>query len=181
MNLLESILSAQNGDLVRQIATKLQLDEDQARSAMGALVPALGQGISRNASSSKGLDDLVGALARGNHGRYLDEPAVVADTAAVDEGNRILGHVFGDKAVSREVASRAANTTGIDSSILKQMLPMLATVAMGAMAKQGVGNAAASSDAADGGLGGMLTSFLDADKDGSVLDDVMGMASKFLR
>ena len=68
---------------------------------MAALVPALGQGISRNASSPQGLDDLVGALARGNHGRYLDEPAVVADTAAVDEGNHILGHVFGDGFVRR--------------------------------------------------------------------------------
>ena len=30
-----------------------------------------------------------------------------------------------------------------------------------------------------GGGGGLLTQFLDADRDGSALDDVLGMAKKF--
>jgi hypothetical protein len=182
MNLLETILNAQNGDVVKQVASNFQLDETQARSAMAALVPALGQGITRNASSAQGLDELIGALARGNHSRYIEEPAAALDQGAVADGNNILGHVFGSKDVSRQVASRAADSTGIDSSILKQMLPMLASVAMGAMSKQGFAGGSAASQAGGGSdLGSLLTGFLDADKDGSILDDVMGMASKFLR
>jgi hypothetical protein len=65
------------------------------------------------------------------------------------------------------------------------MLPLLASAAMGAMAKNGLG---ASAQAAgqlppgqDSGLSDMLSSFLDADKDGSVIDDVLDMANRFLR
>lgn len=186
MNMLDMILNAQNGDLVRQVAKNFQLDEGQARSAVGALVPALGRGIGRNASSPQGLEDLIGALGRGNHSQYIENPAEVTRPAAVEEGNGILGHIFGSKEVSRQVASRAAETSGVDSGILKQMLPMLATAAMGALAKNGFGAAGGAANQlqggqGSGGLGGLLSSFLDADKDGSIVDDVLGMAGRFLR
>jgi len=181
MNLLEMILKAQNGDVVREMANSFQLDEGQARSAIDALVPALGRGFSRNASRSQGLDDLIGALQRGDHGRYIEQPSVATQQVAVEEGNGILGHIFGSKDVSRQVASRAAQSSGVDSGVLKKMLPMLASVAMGALAKQGFGDSATNQASGAGGLGGLLSGFLDADKDGSILDDVMGMAGKFMR
>lgn len=180
MNLLETILNSQNGELVRQLAGNLNIDEDKARAAVGALVPALGSGISRNASSPQGLQDLIGALSRGDHGRYLEQPETLAQPAAVEEGNGILGHIFGSKDVSRQVAARAAERTGVDSSVLKQMLPLLATAAMGALSRGGAAGAAQSQDAGSG-LGGMLGQMLDADKDGSVVDDLIGMAGRFLR
>jgi len=102
MNLMDMILNGQNGELVRQMANNFQLDEGQARSAMGALVPALSRGIGREASSPQGLEDLVGALGRGNHRQYVDEPASLGREGAVVEGNGILGHLFGSKEVSRE-------------------------------------------------------------------------------
>ena len=184
MNLMDMILDAQNGAVVRQIADNLQLDEGQARSAMGALIPAISRGIGNNASSSQGLDDLIGALGRGNHHQYLDDPASLGQQAAVVDGNGILGHIFGSKEVSRQVASRAAENTGIDSGILKKMLPMLAGAAMGAMSKNGFGSGATAnrlSGGQEGGIGALLASFLDADKDGSAVDDILGMASRFLR
>ena len=187
MNLLETVLDAQNGGVVRQIANNFQLDEGQARSAVGALIPALSKGLGNNASSQQGLDSLIGALSRGNHSRYIEEPANVTQPAAVEEGNGILGHIFGSKEVSRQVASRAAESSGVSSGILKKMLPMLATVAMGALAKKGFGGASSGGlgisqgSAGGSGLGGMLSGFLDADKDGSAMDDILGMAAKFLR
>jgi len=184
MNLMDMVLNGQNGDVVRQIASGFQLDEGQARSAMGALMPALTRGISREAHSPEGLNDLVGALGRGNHRQYIDNPEVLGQEAAVVEGNGILGHLFGSKEVSRQVASRAAEDSGIDSSILKQMLPVLASAAMGAMSKSGFGdNSAVGRTGSDqgAGIGDLLTSFLDADKDGSAVDDILGMASRFLR
>jgi hypothetical protein len=187
MNLLDTILNSQDGAVVRQLANRLQLDEDQTRSAVGALLPALTRGISRNASSPQGLDQLIGALANGNHGRYIEQPQALGGEAAVEEGNGILGHVFGSKDVSRQVASRAAQTSGVDSGLLKQMLPLIASAAMGALAKNGFGAARAQAESAPGapdanaGIGGLLNSFLDADKDGSVVDDILGMAGRFLR
>lgn len=188
MNLLDTILNSQDGAVVRQIASRLQLNEDQTRSAVGALLPALTRGISRNANSPQGLDQLIGALARGSHGRYIEDPQALGGEAAVEEGNGILGHVFGSKDVSRQVASHAAQTSGVDSGLLKRMLPLLASAAMGALAKNGFGAASIQAERpapgapeADAGIGGLLNSFLDADKDGSVVDDILGMAGRFLR
>ena len=41
MNLLEQILSAQNGGAVRQVSQQFGLEEGQASSAISALLPAL--------------------------------------------------------------------------------------------------------------------------------------------
>jgi len=65
---------------------------------------------------------------------------------------------------------------------LKLMLPMVATMAMGALSKntaqQGIQRQAATNMPAND-LMGMLTPMLDADGDGSMADDLLGMASKF--
>ena len=111
-----------------------------------------------------------------------DNPASIADQALIKDGNGILGHIFGSKDVSRNVASRAAEQTGISSAILKKMLPMVATLAMGALGKKASGL-----DMLGAVLGGGsppqsqlsgLSAFLDFDKDGSVADDILGIAKK---
>ena len=184
MNLMEAILNGQNGDLVRQMADHFQLDEGQAKSAMGSLIPALSRGIGQEAASTQGLNDLIGALGRGTHRQYIDDPASLGQEGAVLEGNGILGHIFGSKEVSREVAARASESSGVDGGILKKMLPLLASAAMGALSKNGFGDTAAVQQldsGQDSGVGGLLSSFLDADKDGSAMDDILGMASRFLR
>ena len=53
-------------------------------------------------------------------------------------GNQILGHIFGSKDKSREVASQASQQSGVDSSVLKKLLPIVAgAVAMHYMSKRG--------------------------------------------
>ena len=44
-------------------------------------------------------------------------------------------HVLGSKDVSRQVATHAASETGLDSTVLKQMLPLVASLAMAALSK----------------------------------------------
>ena len=186
MNILDAILGAQNGAAVRQIGSQLGLPEDQTTAALGALVPALAAGVQRNVQAG-GLDSLLSALAGGNHARYVDDPAALAQPDAVADGNGILAHVFGSKEVSREVAARAAAQTGVGPDILKRMLPMAAALMMGAMARQP--SAPAPAAAAMPGSGGdvgrgllnMLTATLDRNRDGSLLDDVMGMVGRVLQ
>lgn len=176
MNILESILAAQNGGAVKQIGQQLGLGDQQAASVVAALVPALAGGLQRNMQSSGGLESLIGALTSGQHGRFLDNPAALAGAAA--EGNGILGHILGSKDVSRQVATRAAAQTGLDSSILKQALPLVATLVMGAMARQNAGSSLSPGGMPGGGLMSMLTPLLDQDRDGSIMDDVLGMFGK---
>lgn len=194
MNILEAILSAQGGAPVRQMGARVGVDESQAQSALEALLPMLAGAVNRNATQPGGLEGLLGALSDGHHQRYLDDPSTLTEEATVQDGNAILGHLFGDKEVSREVASRAAAQTGIGADILKRMLPIVAAMLMGGLSKGALGGG--SRGAGSGGLGGMfgggqaggqgggllemLTPMLDRNRDGSALDDILGMASQFL-
>ncbi len=183
MNLLQTLLEAQGGQLVGKLAQNFGLDQAQASAALQHLVPMLAGGVQRNANQAGGLDSIINALQSGNHEQYLDDHTQLTQPQAVDDGNAILGHIFGSKDVSRQVAAHAATNTGIDAGILKQMLPVVASMVMGAMKQHAVGGGLTNSQAGMGGgaqspLGGLLTSFLDSNKDGSVVDDVLGMFFK---
>jgi hypothetical protein len=180
MNILEAILNAQNGAAAQQAGSQVGLSPEQTNSALAALVPALAAGFQRNMQNDGGLDSLVSALSSGGHGKYVDNPAILGDPTAVDEGNGILGHLLGSKEVSREVANRASAQTGINPAILKQLLPLAATLMMGAMAKRHTSSSSmpAGLGQSGGGLMDMLSPMLDQNRDGSIVDDVIGRFMK---
>ena len=198
MNMIDSLLGAQGGAIVQQLGRQFGLDEQQASSALGALLPSLAAGFTREASSPAGLESLLGALAGGQHSRYVEDLQSLGRPDTVADGNGILGHIFGSKDVSREVANRASAQSGVGPEVLKQMLPVVAALVMGALARRQGGGAASTAGVSISGLGGLaglgggsaaqaggglldvLTPMLDADRDGSVVDDVMGMIGKFM-
>ncbi len=181
MDLLNLLLNQGGGQAVRQLGNNFGLDENQTVSVLSNLLPALGQGLARNASAQGGLDSLLGALTGGQHQRYLEDPSILNQPDTVNDGNGILGHILGSKEVSRSLAQRASERTGIGADILKKMLPLVATLAMGALSRQTAGVRQTPGASAADGLTGILGQFLDSNRDGSVLDDVLGMASKFFK
>jgi hypothetical protein len=169
----------------------------------------LTRGVQNNVKKEGGLEGLLGALTSGKHTQYVEQPEMLGQQSTVKDGNAILSHILGSKDVSRNVAGHAAKETGLDFGILKKMLPVLATVVMGSLGKQtqqkgileqaiggGLGGLLGGGGGGLlGGLAGMLGGgqkkqatnpvadilggFLDADKDGSSMDDILGMAKKF--
>jgi len=179
MSLLNTILQAQGGAVVGQLAKQFGLNGQQANTVLQQLIPALSGGLKHNVNNG-GLDALLGAIQNGNHDRYLNNLDDLANPSSMLDGNGILGHVFGNKEVSREVAGRASSNTGLDTGLLKKMLPIVATLAMSALNKQS-GSSSSPLNALLGGtqsnksgLESMLTAFLDADGDGSMVDDLLG-------
>ena len=136
MNLIDILTQAQNGNAVRNMSRRYGIDESQTRSAMEQLAPMIAAGLKRNASQRGGLADLLVALQGGNHARHIDRDGDGIPDDMVDDGNNILGHIFGNKDVSRAVASKASEDTGIGSDILKQMLPVIASMVMGSLSKR---------------------------------------------
>jgi hypothetical protein len=134
-----------------------------------------------------GFEGLGGLLGQLGGGGLLDN-VLGPQPTDVSRGNDVLGQIFGTKEVSRTVAQNAASQTGLDPSLLKKMLPMLAMLVAGYLAKQGSGAAAA--QPSGGGLGnvlgsllggrsgGGLASMLDMDGDGNPLDDILRMVGK---
>ena len=139
------------------------------------LTPALTRGLQRQATESSGLNDIWKALESGDHQKYVDDPSYLRRPETAAEGNSILGHIFGSKEVSRNVADHAAQKTGIGSAVLQQMLPYVASAVMGALSKN---MQPAAGSQPDQSVQSTLMSWLDADKDGSVIDDMLGHAFK---
>jgi hypothetical protein len=188
----ETLLSGIVNDpsLMQELSKKLGIPEDEVRKAAENMVPALARGIENNVQQPGGAEALAKAVETGNHQQYIQNPALLEQPAGIEDGNAILGHVLGSKDVSRNVAAFASQNTGIDVSILKQMLPMLGGAAMGMLAQkfgQGGSMATVAQQGGGGGGGGgggmmdLIGGFLDADKDGSMMDDLLSMAQKFMQ
>ena len=197
---------AQMGGL-QSMAKELGVSETQATSAAEALAPAILGGFKKQAQSQPGGLEGLGGLLGQLGGSGLLEQVLGPQPTDVSRGNEVLGQIFGSKDVSRAVAQNAASQSGLDPSLLKKMLPMLAMLVTGYMAKQASGGASAAQQAtSDGGLGGGLggllggllgggasgtsqgapasgglASMLDLNGDGNPLDDIMGMIGKMTR
>lgn len=147
MNLSQMLLTQKNVD---QIASQFGLSQQDAVRAMQAVIPAFSEGLQRQTSSAQGAASLIQALSSGHHAAYVEDPSQAVSAAGIGDGEKILGHLFGNKDVSRGVASHAAASTGIGSSLLKQMLPAIASMVMGSLFK------GATSGRSGGALGKIL-------------------------
>jgi len=212
INLLDMIMSAQGGATAQQAGAQLGLNQQQSQSAIAALLPAISSALKQNTANPQGLAGLLGALQGGQHEQYLENPQMLGQQQTVNDGNAILGHLFGSKDVSRAVAGHAAQQTGIGSDVLKKLLPLVATMAMGSLSKQtkaptmqsaltGLAMQHLMGGQKKSGLGallgavtgansrqqqqtqqthqqgmGIIGKLLDADGDGSMMDDVLKMA-----
>lgn len=144
MQALEQMLGSSGMDM-SSLAARFGLNPDQAQSALGSLMPAVLGGFQKKAEAN----DLAPAT------------DAVSDSAQpdTDAGNSILGHIFGGKDVSREVADHAAGQSGVSSTVLKAMLPVVAAMVAKHLAS-GNGGGVGDPSQGGGGLGGMLGSIL---------------------
>lgn len=175
---------------LQSVAREFGVNPQEAERGAAALLPAVLGGFKKQAQAPAGIDGLSGMLQQLGGGGLLDN-VLSPQPTNVGLGNNVLGQIFGSKDVSRTVAANAASQTGLDPSLLKKLLPVLAMMAAGYMSKQSAGNAAAPQGGGLGGLlGGMLggksgagglASMLDANGNGNPLDDIMGMAGRLGR
>jgi hypothetical protein len=140
------------------IGRQFGLNEEQTRVAIEALGPVVAAGVRRNVQTPEGLQDIMKTIFTGGHDTSLDDPDAVSLECAKPAGDDILKHIFGDKDVSRGVAQQLSATSGIGAAILKKLLPIVATMVLGKLAK-GFGGGATAAPApqeSGGGLGDIL-------------------------
>ncbi len=199
---LTDILAQMGG--LQSMARELGVSENQAASGAEALIPAILGGFKNQARAQPaGLEGLGGLLGQLGGGGLLDE-VLAPQPTDLSHGDQVLGQIFGSKDVSRTVTQNAASQSGLDPSILRKMLPMLAMLVAGFMAKQQSAGTQAPQAAPSAGplgdlLGGLLGggapnatgakpsglsglgALLDMNGDGNPLDDILRMASKGMR
>jgi hypothetical protein len=151
------------------IARELGVDESTVERGAGALVPHVANGIETQGlpadavnpeaadpsvaggSEGGGLGGMLGGLMGGGAGG-----GILGSLIGGGVGNEILGHIFGSKDASRDVAAQASEQSGVDASVLKKLLPIVAgAVAMHYLGQRGRGGANAGA-----GGGGILGSIL---------------------
>jgi hypothetical protein len=150
--LFDMLAKAQGGQGMDMLAKQFNLSREQAQLAVEALLPAFSQGLKRNTADPYGLGSFLTAMASGDHAKYFENAGSAFSVQGVSQGNDVLGQLFGSKDLSRAVAAQAAQATGIGQQVLQQMLPVVASMLMGGLAKQST-NQMPGAQAA-GGLGG---------------------------
>jgi hypothetical protein len=149
------------------IGRQFGLNEQQTQAAFEALSPVIAAGMRRNASTG-GLSEIIEAMQRGGGG----------GASATDFGNVVLGEVFGSKDVSRGVAQQLSAQSGIGAAVLKQLLPIVASIVMGQVAKKALGGGGGGGGLADilGGIlgGGARPAPRQANPGGGGLGDILG-------
>ncbi len=191
--LIDMIARMGGADAVAAMAARVGISPQQAHDAMVAMVPALAGGMAKQAQAGNtGLIDQISGTAAALTGSAASDEAVA-------HGTNILGQLLGGEQGSTALAQGLAAKTGLDTGVLASLMPMVATLAASALGN-GTGTVAAPPAAGGGGLGGLLgglfggggagqsggaagalLSMIDTNKDGNPLDELMGMASSFLK
>ncbi len=190
---MAGILDVLNSDLGKTIISGVAGQTGQSESKTGSVLtmalPVLMQAMKRNASTPKGAEGLLGALNSKHDGRILDDLGGLfgggVDSNVLDDGGKILGHVLGGK--QQNVQNALSQKSGMDAGSVGQILKVAAPLLMGFLGKQAKQQNINNSSGVEELLGGLLSrnspqqeqsfleSMLDADGDGSIIDDVAGM------
>nr|WP_296773888.1 DUF937 domain-containing protein [Rhodococcus sp. (in: high G+C Gram-positive bacteria)] len=144
---------------IAQIASKLGVDEETAKSAVTRALPTLVGGLEANAQDPAGAASLENALQQHSSSSLLDG-GVDIDQVDEADGAKIVSNVFGDK--KSDVASALGGISGgADSGLVSKVLPLLAPIVLAYLAKKFTGGqGAAGAGGSGGGLGDLLGSVL---------------------
>jgi hypothetical protein len=162
-NLYEVLADAQNGEAMSELGQQFGLSPQQTQAAVAALLPAISMGLKRATSTPEGLGNLLAVMgAQPDFDAMYDDPRVAFSREGRAAGNEGLSRMFGSPEASRAIADQAQQMSGISSSILKKLLPVLAGILISSLMKSGPGKAAPSAPVPQptpdvgGGLGDIL-------------------------
>ncbi|WP_372757651.1 DUF937 domain-containing protein [Mariniflexile sp.] len=190
---MSGILDLLNSDLgktiINGVSNQTNQPANKTQDVLTMALPVLMQAMKRNAATPQGAEGLMNALNNKHDGSLLENLGGLfsggVDSSILDDGSKILGHVLGGKqqAVENTLGAKA----GMDANSVAQILKVAAPILMGILGNQAKQQNVSNSGGIESLLGGLiggssakneqsfLESILDADGDGSVVDDVAGM------
>lgn len=192
MSLLETLTSQIAGSALEGLSKQLGADQNTTMSAVTAALPMIVGAMAKNTSSEDGAASLANALEKDHDGGILDNLTDFLGSSDNGAGGAILGHVFGNKRSGVEAG--LSQMTGLNTGQAGSLLENLAPLVMGQLGRQkksgglGVNDLAGllagesqAAKASSGGAMDLITSLLDQDGDGSMLDDIGGILGKFMK
>jgi len=191
---MAGIFDLLNSDLGKTLISgatqQLGHDKKTTTTAIGAALPLILGAMKNNAKTPEGATGLLNALGNQKHsGGVLDNLGSILGGGGIDDdvmqdGAGILGHVFGGR--EQNVASAVSKSSGLDLGSAMNILKVAAPFVMGYLGKQKRQQNVSDQNGLGSLLGNMLggesdhqqsmvNRLLDADGDGSIIDDVAGM------
>lgn len=192
---MSGILDLLNSDLGKQIINGVSSDTNQSQDKTSAVMsmglPLLMGAMKRNTNTPEGAAGLMGALNNKHNGSILDDLGGLfnggVDQEIKNDGAGILNHVLGGS--QSNVTNAISQKSGMDSGAVMNILKVAAPLLLGYFGKQQSQQSTQSNPGIESLLGDMIgsgsqqnkqqsiiESILDGDNDGSVIDDLAGMA-----
>lgn len=194
MNLSELLNGPLGQNVINSISSQLGMSKTEASSAVSVAVPAILAGLAKNSQSPQGAESLNKALESKHDGSLLNNLSDILQSkssAVQKDGSGILDHIFGANkgAIEKGVAAKS----GLSIEKIGPLLSTLAPIVMAFVGQEkkqsntssgGLGDllggllgstgATSKKKSSGGGLMGMVTGMLDKNKDGNVVDDLLG-------
>ena len=186
--LLDLLNRPMGKQLISGVAGQTGQPENKTADVLSMAMPLLLGAMKKNVSSPQGAEGLMSALSSKHDGSILDNLGGLfgggVDENVMNDGAGILGHVFGNK--QPQVENALSQKSGLDAGSVANILKIAAPIVMGFLGRQksqsNVSDASGMNALLGSMLGGqpqqnqsLITTLLDADGDGSILDDVAGM------
>ncbi len=194
-NILDLLQGQLSEGLVDQLSQSLGADKQQTNAAANGILSTLMSAIAKNASQPQGAEALNNALERDHDGSFLDNISgflggnAQASNPKMVNGAGILKHVLGGK--QSGAIDMISKMSGLSGDKTGNMMTMLAPMVLGMLGKQKREQGLDASGIAgmlSGMMGqnqkrqemGIIGKFLDADGDGSFMDDLAEKGMGFL-
>ncbi len=135
MNITDLIRNAQSGAAIDNLARQFELPPSKVKDLLAQIGPELSYNIEKNTLSRGGVADLLEMIGSGRYDAFASDADTLTNTGSRELGNQVLGQILGSKSKSRALAARSSTATGISATLIKAMLPYIASIAMGGLAK----------------------------------------------
>lgn len=201
MSLQQLIGELQRSGGLERLAAQIGIDSSQAQTLANMIAPTIGSAASKQVRSGH-ADRVFGQLRGEDRARYWQEPEAAAQPDAMAAGASFLEELFGSREATREIASAAASRARVEPKQVEAFMPALAAMLQGGMQQRApdseiddflrggesgstgggglmdlVSGLLGGSKSTGGGLG-QIAQMLDADGDGSPLDDILQKVMK---
>ncbi|MEL6390502.1 MAG: DUF937 domain-containing protein [Bacteroidota bacterium] len=198
MDLMDLLKSQIGEQAIGAMTSQLGGASPKATSAgMDGAMSILMGALAKNTKNEQGASALNSALDRDHDGSILDDvvgflngTSQATNTRAAN-GAGILGHLLGGQ--QGQAVEQLSKASGLDQQQASSMLMKMAPLVLGMLGKQkrntnmglndlsGLLAGAAQTSRARVQGGDLLTSFLDQDGDGSIVDDAAKIGGSFLK
>jgi hypothetical protein len=168
-NFIDEFMKTYGPEVTRQMSSNFNVDQGTVQKLLPQLAPLILSGLKRQKDDRGGEERVNHILNKYGDSSVLNNiKDLVASRASDTNTDANLGGLLGTGG-GNLAAQALGKQMNIDSSVIQKMIPALAPLILGALTRK--------RDTSTSGISG-IGSLLDADGDGSIIDDVAGFLMK---